>query len=251
MSDTKKYYWLKLKRDFFKRHDTRVIESMENGEKYLLFYLKLLVESLDHNGNLRFSETVPYNDKMLSAITFTDIDIVRSAIKVFTELNMIEMIDDGTLYMNQVNSMIGSDTEWAAKKAIYRQKQKELGQKEDMSDKSIDIRVKSIELRDKKEEVKPLKKSYDGFENVLLTEKEYQSLVDNYGYTNTLKLLNCLDAYKQSKGKTYKSDMGAIRSWVLDKVKPEKRHIAACPRCGATPFAVICRDCSFTQGDAI
>lgn len=251
MADTKKYYWLKLKRDFFKRHDTRVIESMENGEKYLLFYLKLLVESLDHNGNLRFSETVPYNDKMLAAITFTDIDIVRSAIKVFTELNMIELIDDGTLYMNQVNSMIGSDTEWAAKKAAYRQKQKELGQtggqKEDMSDKSIDIRVKSIEYRDKKEDGK---QTYDGFENIRLTEKEYNKLVNDYGHTATLKILDTLDAYKQAKGKTYKSDMGAIRTWVLDKVKPEKRHIAACPRCGAKPFAVICK-CGYTQGEAV
>lgn len=95
------------------------------------------------------------------------------------------------------------------------------------------------------------KQSYDGFENVKLTEKEYQTLLDAYGKASTLKLLNALDAYKQSKGKIYKSDMGAIRSWVIDKIKPEKRHSSACPRCGAAPFAVICRDCSFTQGDAI
>lgn len=147
MSNDKKYYWLKLKRDFFKRHDTMIIESMENGEKYLLFYLKLLVESIDHEGNLRFSDTIPYNDKMLATITNTDIDIVRSAVKIFTELNMMEQFDDGTLYMNQVQSMIGNQTEWAEKKRIWREKRKLIGtdegQKEDMSDKSID---KDIEL---------------------------------------------------------------------------------------------------------
>ena len=39
----KRYYWLKLKRDFFKRHDIRIIESQENGKDYVLFYLKMLL----------------------------------------------------------------------------------------------------------------------------------------------------------------------------------------------------------------
>ena len=38
----KKYYWLKLKKDFFKRHDIQIIENMPNGKDYVLFYLKLL-----------------------------------------------------------------------------------------------------------------------------------------------------------------------------------------------------------------
>lgn len=110
MSTSKKYFWLKLRRDFFKRHDTKIIEAMENGKDYLLFYLKLLVESIDHDGNLRFSDTIPYNDKMLSVITDTNIDVVRSAVKVFSELGMMDQMDDGTLFMNHVNTMIGYET---------------------------------------------------------------------------------------------------------------------------------------------
>ena len=104
----KKYYWLKLKRDFFKRHDIRIIEAMPNGKDYILFYLKLLCESVDHDGNLRFSENIPYNESMLATITNTNVDIVRSAVKVFTELGMMEVMDDGTYYMTEVNKMIGS-----------------------------------------------------------------------------------------------------------------------------------------------
>ena len=89
----KKFYWLKLKRDFFKRHDIRIIEEAPNGKDYILFYLKLLLESIDHEGELRFSETIPYNENMLSVITNTNLDIVRSALKMFTELNMIEIYD--------------------------------------------------------------------------------------------------------------------------------------------------------------
>ena len=118
----KKYYWLKLKRDFFKRHDVRIIEELPNGKDYLLFYLKLLVESIDHEGALRFSDAVPYNEQMLSVITNTNVDVVRSAMKLFIELKMIEVLDDATIYMTEVSKLIGSETKWAEKKRLQRQK---------------------------------------------------------------------------------------------------------------------------------
>ncbi len=147
MADSKKYYWLKLKRDFFKRHDIRIIEEMPNGKDYILFYLKLLLESIDHEGTLRFSDAIPYNEQMLSVVTNTNIDIVKSAINIFTGLEMMELKDDGTFFMSEVKKMIGSETEWARKKRLYREQQSLLeegtseGQKRTMSDKS-----KSIEL---------------------------------------------------------------------------------------------------------
>ena len=116
----KKYYWLKLKKDFFKRHDIRIIEAMPNGKDYVLFYLKLLVESISHDGKLRFSETIPYNDDMLSTITNTNVDIIRTAVKIFTELGFMELFDDGTIYLRETNLMLGNETEWAKKKRDYR-----------------------------------------------------------------------------------------------------------------------------------
>lgn len=123
MAESKKYYWLKLKRDFFKRHDIRIIEEMPNGKDYILFYLKLLLESIDHEGSLRFSDTIPYNEQMLSVVTNTNIDIVRTAMKLFIELGMMSVFDDQTIYMTEVDKLIGSETEWARKKRIQRTKE--------------------------------------------------------------------------------------------------------------------------------
>jgi predicted phage replisome organizer len=122
MPENGKYYWLKLKRDFFKRHDIRIIEEMPNGKDYILFYLKLLLESVDHEGSLRFSDTIPYNEQMLSVVTNTNIDIVRSAMKLFIELNMMSIYDDQTIFMNEVDKLIGSETKWAEKKRLQRAK---------------------------------------------------------------------------------------------------------------------------------
>lgn len=147
----KKYYWLKLKRDFFKRHDIQIIESMPNGKDYILFYLKLLCESVDHEGNLRFSDEIPYNEEMLSTITNTNIDVVRNAINIFTELRMMELMDDGTFYMREVEKMIGGETYWARRKREQRDQinllpePEEIGQCPTLSNECPTCPSKSIE----------------------------------------------------------------------------------------------------------
>lgn len=122
MSDqgNKRYYWLKLKRDFFKRHDIRIIESQPNGKDYVLFYLKMLVESIDHEGELRFSDAIPYDENMLSVITNTNVDIVRAAMTMFINLHMIELLDDKTIFMSEVERLTGSETAAAVRVRKHR-----------------------------------------------------------------------------------------------------------------------------------
>lgn len=119
--DKERYYWLKLDRDFFKRHDIRVLESLPNGKDYELFYLKLICESIDHEGALRFSEAIPYNEPMLAAVTNTNVDIVKSALDTLGKLHMIEIFDDGTLYIREVEKRLGSETYAAKRKRDYRE----------------------------------------------------------------------------------------------------------------------------------
>ena len=86
MAETKKYYWLRLRKDFFKRHDIRILEAMPNGKEYALFYLKMLAESIDHEGALRFSDTMPYSTEMLATIANTSPEIAEGAIEALINL---------------------------------------------------------------------------------------------------------------------------------------------------------------------
>ena len=113
--DKERYYWLKLRRDFFKRHDVRVIENLPNGKENVLFLLKLMVESIDHEGKLRFSEEVPYTEEMLASVTDTEIDVVREGMKLFSELKIVQLQKNGTICLPMVTKMIGSET-YAAKR---------------------------------------------------------------------------------------------------------------------------------------
>ncbi len=131
MSGNKRYYWLKLNENFFDREEIKVIENMKNGKDYIIFYLKLLLKSIKTEGELRFRDVIPYTPEMLAAITNTDIDTVRVAIDLFTKLDLMEIWDDGTLFMSETQNMIGSETGWAKQKRIQRQKNKELLERKD------------------------------------------------------------------------------------------------------------------------
>lgn len=124
LRDKERYYWLKLDRGFFKRHDIAIIEDMPNGKDYVLFYLKLMLESVDHEGALRFSDTIPYNEQMLASVTRTNVDIVRSALRMFEELGMVEVFDDKTLFMTEVAKLLGSETYAAKRQRELREKSK-------------------------------------------------------------------------------------------------------------------------------
>lgn len=138
-NDNKKYYWLKLKNDFFNREEIKLIESMQNGKEYIIFYLKLLLKSIEDNGKLYFRNTIPYSPEMLASITSTSIDTVKVAVDLFLNLGMMEKWDDGTFFMIETQNMIGSESKWAEYKRNQRAK-KEIGLCPKMSKKiPIDI----------------------------------------------------------------------------------------------------------------
>lgn len=63
-------------------------------------------------------------------------------------------------------------------------------------------------------------------ESVTLTEKQYQTLLDEHGHVKTEQFIEKLNDHKCAKGVTYKSDYHAIRKWVIEAVgsnghKPE------------------------------
>ncbi len=121
----KKRYWLKLDKDFLKSSQIKVIKNMPNGKEYIIFYLSLLLESVETIGHLRFSDLVPYNEEMLASVTDTNIDIVRSATSILSSLGLMEMLDDGTIYMTQVAQMTGKESESAERVRQYRLREKE------------------------------------------------------------------------------------------------------------------------------
>ena len=164
MEEQKRYYWLKLRGDFFQSHQIRILEGMPNGKEYAYFLLKLMAESISHEGRLRLTDTIPYNEELFASLTNTNIDIVRAAIKAFESLGLVEIMDDGTYYMTQVQKMIGSaaNNDNANRQRRFREREKERALLEsnvhvtqDVQDNyaSVTKRNESIENRDRDKEI--------------------------------------------------------------------------------------------------
>lgn len=228
----KKFYWLKLKRDFFKRHDIRIIESMPNGKDYILFYLKLLLESIDHEGELRFSDAIPYNEQMLAVITDTNIDIVRAAMKLFVDLRMVDVMDDQTIYMMEVDKLIGSESDSAERVRRHRREVKALQCNASVTECNTEIE-KEIEKEKEKEteqekeieesapphSPKPVRHKYGAYKNVLLSDEDYTKLQAEFP-RDWSERIERLSEYIASTGKSYKNHLATIRSWAR-KDKPK------------------------------
>lgn len=209
----KRYYWLKLHRDFFKRHDIKIIEAQENGKDYLLFYMKLLTESIDHDGRLRFSDTVPYDEKMLSIITGTNIDIVRSAVPAFVTMGLMEIWDDGTFYMTIVQQITGSETDGARRQRLSRER------KELQCHNTSQICHTELEKEiDKEKEIdigkaKSPKHKYGEYKHVLLTDAQHSALLSEWGHDLLSDMIRKLDEGIQNKGYKYKDHNLTLRNW--------------------------------------
>ena len=118
----KGYYYLKLRENFFDTDELKILENMENGYLYSNILLKLYLKALKNEGKLTFNEFIPYDIKMLATITGHNVDVVEKAIKVFKTMGLIDILDNGTIYMLDMQKMIGSISSEGVRKAEYREK---------------------------------------------------------------------------------------------------------------------------------
>lgn len=118
----KKYYWLKLPRNFFGKHYIKILRAKENGELLVLFYMWMLTEAIDHEGRLRYSEDIPYDKEMLAEASGFALHIVTQALQQFTKLQLVITESDGTLFMPKSIEMIGSESASAQRVREYRER---------------------------------------------------------------------------------------------------------------------------------
>lgn len=177
-TEEKKRYWLKLDKNFLKSSQIKVIKNMPNGKDYVIFYLALMLESVETIGHLRFSNLVPYNEEMLASVTDTNVDIVRTAVKIFESLGLMEILDDGTIYMTQVAEMTGKESESAERVRRYRLKQKQ--------QLALQCNGNVTNSNDNKEEDKQSKENKEDVQEDLLqttTNNIFNYIEQNFGRT--------------------------------------------------------------------
>lgn len=237
MSDSQKYYYLKLKENFYDSEEMIVLQNMQDGYLYSDILIKLYLRSLKSEGRLMFKDLIPYTPQVLAQVVRHQVGTVEKALNIFKEIGLVEILDNGAIYMSDIQNFIGQSSTEADRKREYRAKiDKEVnkmlseGQNSDKCpDKSppeidIDIELeKEIDIELKK---KPKKERYGEYKNVSLTQNEYDKLQKDY--PNCEELITYLDEYIEMKGYKAKSHYLCIKKWVVDAVKQMNKNKRTC-----------------------
>ena len=122
MSDNKKYYYLRLKDNFFDGDELKILESMKDGYLYSNILLKLYLRSLKNDGKLVVNDRIPYNAEMLASVTGHQIGTIKQALSIFKDLGLIDVLENGAIYMLDIQNFIGRGSSEADRKREYRQR---------------------------------------------------------------------------------------------------------------------------------
>ncbi|AEY65830.1 phage replisome organizer N-terminal domain-containing protein [Clostridium sp. BNL1100] len=122
MSDNKKYYYLKVKENFFDSEEMIILESMPDGYLYSNILLKLYLRSLKNEGKLMFNDRIPYNSTILSQVVRHPVGVVEKAIQIFKDFGLIDILNNGAIYMLDIQNYIGQSSTEADRQRDYQKR---------------------------------------------------------------------------------------------------------------------------------
>lgn len=220
MSDNKKYYWLKLKEDFFDDKQIKYLRKLPDGDKLVIAYLKMQLKSLRTEGLLKYDKILPSSEEELAMILDENENIVKFLISALLQVKAIEKLDDGSFYMIAMQELIGKEGRSAERVRNFRERQK---QKLLQSNTNVTNCNTEIELEKEKE----LEKEIDDSEKISKITKCYE---DNIGLLTPAAadlIFSYLDDFKDyriinkaiktastANIRTAKYINGILRSWL-------------------------------------
>ena len=239
MSDNRKYYYLKLKENFYNSETMVILESMQDGLLYSNLLLKMYLMSLKSGGILMLNDHLPHTPQTIATFTRHQVGTVERALKVFLEFGLVEILTDGAYYMTDIQLLIGqSSTEGERKRrarlALQEQKalpkagadkcppyQADICPPEIEIEKEIDI---EIEKERELETGHPAPAAYGRYHNVILSDTELDGLKTELPgkWEYYIDRLSCHIA---SSGRKYKSHAATIFKWAQEdaaKKAPKK-----------------------------
>ena len=196
MADNRKYYYLKLKEDFFESDEAVILESMPDGYIYSNILLKLYLRSLKNDGFLMFNNLIPYNSQMLATITRHQVGTVEKAVKIFKDLQLIEILDNGAIYMTNIKNFVGKSSTDADRKRVEYNKMKRIGE---ISTIGVEKTPPEIEIEIEKD--KEIKKDIDI--NIELEVDNAKTATDANIFGHYQSRIGSIDGYQVEKLKDY------------------------------------------------
>lgn len=120
MATGKRYYWIKLKETFMTSDAVDFLMGQPDGANYVVLYQMLCLKTINTGGRLErhIGEVIiPYDEAKIQRDTkWFSLDTVRVALNLYKALGLVYQDQEGTLSLADYENLVGSETDWAAKK---------------------------------------------------------------------------------------------------------------------------------------
>ena len=126
----KKYYWLKLKENFFTDKTIKKLRKIAGGDTYTIIYLKLLLKATETDGKLYFDGVEDTFADEIALDIDEDSENVKVTLMYLIKNRLLVEISDYEMELTRINEMIGSETNKAELMRKKRARDKQLHEQE-------------------------------------------------------------------------------------------------------------------------
>jgi len=191
VSSGKRYYWLKLKEDFFTSKRIKKLRNMAGGDTYLIIYLKLQLKAMKTDGLITFDHLEDNIADELALDLDENPDDIRATLIYLTSCGLAETSEQEQFFFPYAVENVGSETSSAARVRAFRDKNKALHCNDTVTQvKRLCNGEKEIEKEiDKEQEEKPA--GCGGFEldpgEAEMLARDHSEIIDaavNAGFQN-------------------------------------------------------------------
>lgn len=239
--DMKKYFWLKLKTDFFTSIAMKKLRRIAGGDTYTIIYLKLQLLSLKDEGTLYYEGIEPTFYEEMAIALDEDAENVQATLLFLESVGLLSQKSESEYLLTEVPYLIGGECDSAER---VRKHRKALQCNTDVTesnnrvtkcnteieidiDKDIEKELETDIEKSKSENKsakadKPVKHTYGEYKHVKLTDNEVEKLNNDYGVGMTEAAITYLDEYIEMKGYKAKSHYLCIKKWVVSAIKEKQ-----------------------------
>jgi len=171
----KRYYWLKLKNDFFTDKRIKKLRRIAGGDTYTIIYLKMMMKCMNNDGILEYEGIEDSFADELALDLDEDADNVQITVNFLMQAGLLEEMGENHFLMTEVPDLIGSETANAQRVRDFRNKQKTLQCNADVTEVK---QLCNVEKEIEKEKEKDIEKREEKRESI-----NYQQIADMYNDT--------------------------------------------------------------------
>ena len=119
----KKFYWLKLKEDFFRQKEIKKLRKIAGGDTYTIIYLKMQLLSLKNEGLIYYEGTEDSLEEQLSLEIDEDIENVKVTLAFLFNNGLLEEVNENEYLLTKSKECMGKESDSASRVRKYREKQ--------------------------------------------------------------------------------------------------------------------------------